>query len=135
MLDPARLPSGQPDSDDILLELGGRVYGIAVVDWRQSRVIAGTIVSLFIVVQLAIPLPRLYQERGQRFGWQMYSATNRPTPEFAIDTDDGQISIDPVDYLPTSRIEVDVIVYLPSHLCEVIPGAKAVSWNDEIHQC
>ena len=106
-----------------------------VIDWRQSRVVAGTIVAIFFVVQLAIPITRLSDERGQRFGWQMYSREVRMTPEFVVSTPEGEMAVDIVDYLPTSRIEVDVVEHLPPHLCEVIPGASSVSWNGGSHQC
>lgn len=106
-----------------------------MIDWRQSRVVAGTILALFFVVQLAIPISRLGDERGQRFGWQMYSREVRAIPEFGVITGDGEVAIDILDYLPTSRIEVDVAMYLPAHLCDVIPEAVSVSWEGGSHRC
>ena len=106
-----------------------------MIDWRQSRVVAGTIVALFFVVQLAIPIARLGDERGQRFGWQMYSREIRAIPDFVVTTGDGEIEIDLADFLPTSSIEVDVTAHLPAHLCDVVPGAVSVSWESGSRQC
>lgn len=103
-------------------------------DWRQSRGIAATIIVLFIVVQLAIPIALLSGERGQRFGWQMYSIARVP-PEFVVTTPEGEIVIDVNDYVPTRRAEIDLAVHLPPHLCEVIPGAETVTWDDGSYEC
>lgn len=111
------------------------VYGVGVTDWRQSRVIAAAIVVAFMLVQLAVPVGRLADERGQRFGWQMYSRVVRTTPEFLVTTPTGTVPIELGDYLPTSRIEVDVRAHLPAHLCEVIPDAESVSWDEGSHPC
>lgn len=120
---------------DILLEPVVSVYGVGVIDWRQSRVVAGAIVALFFAVQLTIPIARLPEERGQRFGWQMYSRSVRSIPEFVVTTSEGNMTVDLDDWLPTSRIEVNITVYLPSHLCRVTPGAETVSWEGGSHEC
>ena len=106
-----------------------------MIAWRQSRLIAGTIVALILVVQLAIPITRLSDELGQRFGWQMYSRAVRTTPEFLVTTPEGEMAVDLDHYLPTSRIEVDPTLHLPSHLCVVITDAESVSWENGSHRC
>lgn len=103
-------------------------------DWRRNRLAAGLIIGAFVIVQLAVPISRLGAGDPARFGWQMYSSA-RPSPQFVVETADGDIAVDLDDYLAARRVEIDVSDALPEHLCSVVDGAIRVTWEDGAHEC
>lgn len=105
-----------------------------MTDWRQSRVAAGLIILVFVVVQLAIPLSRLGSNGPQRFAWQMFSKATQ-NREFVVTTDHGETEVVLADYLAMARGDIDLTVYLPEHLCSVIEGAESVAWPGGSLQC
>lgn len=103
--------------------------------WRRSPVIALLIVSVFLVVQLAIPISRLgHHQPTVRFGWQMFSVAI-PAPEFVVATTNGDVSIDLEDYMARVRGDIDIEALLPPHLCQVVQGAIRVTWADGSYEC
>ena len=109
-------------------------YGVIMSDWRRSSTVAVIAVSLFIMVQLAIPLFRVGNQDLQRFGWQMYSSA-RPSPEFTVYTTTGSETIDLEQYMARIRLDISLEELMPPHLCAVVPGAESVTWDDSVHQC
>jgi len=111
------------------------VYGVAVSSWRRSKVVALAAIGVFLAVQLAIPMARYGEvDRAQRFGWQMFSIGEQ-APRFVVETSTGNREIDLDDYLARVRGDIDIIGLMPAHLCEVIPGAITVTWQDGSHPC
>jgi len=105
-----------------------------VSGWRSSRLIAGLVIGLFVVVQLAVPISRFDSDRAMRFGWQMFSASYPPT-NFVVETQDDQVDIELTDFMVDPRADVDVLRWLPPHLCAIIPGAILVTWDGGSHEC
>jgi hypothetical protein len=96
-------------------------------EWRKSIVVAVVATTLFLIVQLAMPISRL-GDTARRFGWQMFS-TAQFAPEFVVVTEDDEIDIDHRDYVAMSRADVDFEKLLPPHLCSVVPNAVSVRWE------
>lgn len=102
--------------------------------WRSSRLIAGLIIGMFFLVQLSIPVSRLGSDSARRFGWQMYSGAYPPLM-FEVTTPEGPVEVDLEDYVVGLRVDVDIVGFLPPHLCEVVVGATRVSWGDGSLEC
>jgi hypothetical protein len=122
-------------ADDWTHEARPRVYGEPMSSWRGSPVVAAVACALFLVVQLAIPISRIDEtDRGTRFGWHMFSGA-QGTPEFVVETAEGEKNIALEDYMARVRVDVDIRGQLPSHVCDVVPGALVVSWDQGEHLC
>lgn len=131
----SRLTTSAPGADDIPQKCKESIYGDAVIEWRKNRVVTGAVLLAFLAVQLAIPITRLSSERGERFGWQMYSAV-KPAPDFEVISAGGErAAIDLDDYVVSPRLDVDITGHLPQHLCTVIPRAVEVSWEVGSYRC
>lgn len=103
-------------------------------DWRRSRLIAGLVIGVFLLVQLSIPLSRMGDESARRFGWQMFSSASS-TPEFVVTTDTGEVEIDVGDFMAMIRADVDIVTLIPPHLCQVVPEARSVTWEEGSYEC
>jgi hypothetical protein len=104
-------------------------------NWRASGVAAALGVSIFLVVQLALPILRFGDgDRAQRFGWQMFSTAER-APEFVVETQVGNIDIVLEDYMARVRSDVDIEGQMPPHLCVVVDDAIRVTWDGGSLQC
>jgi hypothetical protein len=110
------------------------VYRDRVSSWRRSPVVALIVTSVFLVVQLSIPLSQLSSDFANRFGWQMFSTT-RPVPEFVVETSHERVEISLNDYMARVRADIDIAEELPPHLCQVVPGAQSVTWDDGEYRC
>jgi hypothetical protein len=94
--------------------------------WTPQSVAAATFFLLFLLIQTAVPLARLWAPRPARFGWQMFSAI-QPHSRFALVMRDGTIRpVDLTRYVALSRGEVELDKALPRHLCRVVPALAAV---------
>lgn len=91
-------------------------------------------IVLFLAVQLAIPISRFGHESARRFGWQMFSSA-APAPQFVVMTANDEIDMDLGDYMARVRADIDVASRLPSHLCEIVPDAQLVTWDDSRFEC
>lgn len=113
----------------------GSIYGDIVSEWRKSPLVAGIAVALFVLIQLAIPVGRLGDhERAQRFGWQMFSVSV-PAPTLTVVTDSGEEKVVLEDYMARVRSDIDILALMPPHLCDVVAGARKVTWDGGSHQC
>lgn len=115
----------------------GYVYGESMSEWRSSRVVALVTISLFIVIQLAIPATRMGDhERAQRFGWQMFSSLVEQV-EFEVLIEDSAepIQIDLREVTARVRDDLSLLEAVPDHLCETVPDAIAVRWQNGIQRC
>ena len=93
------------------------------------------VIAVFLTVQLTLPIGRLGpHESARRFGWQMFSVA-REDPTFVVATDSGQSVIDLNDYMAGARGDVDIVGFLPPHLCSVVPGAVRVTWDSGEYRC
>ena len=102
--------------------------------WRTSRVAAVSVIAVFFIVQLAIPISRIGDDDPRRFGWQMFS-TSSQAPHFVVTTDTGEVEVDLADYMARVRGDIDIVSLMPPHLCNVIPGAESVSWEGGDFEC
>jgi hypothetical protein len=103
--------------------------------WRQSRAVALVVIAVFLTVQFVIPIARFgNHEVTQRFGWQMFAGFV-PAPEIVVVTSQGEEPIALDEYMAWPRSDIDIIAYLPAHLCEVVPDARTVVWRNGSRQC
>lgn len=107
----------------------------AVTSWRSSRPVAGLVIALVVVIQLAVPISRFDSDRAMRFGWQMFSASYPPANFVVTTRDGGQVEIDLDDYVVDPRVDVDLVRWLPPHLCQIIPEALGVTWDSGTFEC
>jgi len=103
-------------------------------DWRESPLAALLLIAVFVVIQLGIPISRLSEEGPRRFGWQMFSVA-RGAPTFVAHTTSGDIEIELVDFVARARGDIDLEEVLPTHLCNVLPDANSVSWENGQLEC
>ena len=102
--------------------------------WRRSRVVAAVAISLYLIVQVTIPITRLNDtEGGTRFGWHMFSGA-KGIPEFVVETVDGNERVNLGDYMARIRVDVD-LTGLPALLCDNVPGARVVIWDEREFRC
>lgn len=102
--------------------------------WRGSRLLVAVLIGLFFTIQLAIPIDRLDSDQAMRFGWQMFSFAH-PTPEFSVRTTEGESNVEIDDYVASSRVDVDLIRWLPPHMCAVVDGAIEIKWDEGSLKC
>lgn len=93
------------------------------------------VISLFVVVQISLPVARLGSvDDARRFGWQMFSAYN-PRPEFSVVTDTGVEGVDLDRITARLRADLDLEVLVPGHVCAHTEGAIAVTWDGRRAEC
>lgn len=110
-------------------------YRALMSSWRRSPVVAAVTISIFLLVQLALPIARFDDtERGTRFAWHMFSGA-RGIPEFVVKTADGDRDVVLENYMARVRVDIDLVNTLPPHLCQVYPNAMAVSWDGGELRC
>jgi hypothetical protein len=103
------------------------------VRWEARQIIVALFVVVFCAVQIAVPSARLFGDRGQRFGWQMF-ATSGPNVTVvgmprggALDT----IDIEPYFAFRRSDLNPLYLRRLPRHICRVSPAFKWVAVRNE----
>lgn len=104
-----------------------------VRNWRSSRKIAAACITIFLIVQLVVPITRFGDESARRFGWQMFSAS-AASPEFVVTTNSGRVEINLDDYMARVRSDIDIEALLPPHLCSVAL-AREVIWDSSRLAC
>lgn len=110
------------------------VYRGHVSSWRRSPAVAVIVSSVFLIVQLGLPLSQLNSDLASRYGWQMFSTT-RAIPEFVVKTSSELVEITLNDYMARVRADIDIVDELPPHLCQVVPGAQSVTWDEGEYRC
>lgn len=96
---------------------------------------------LYLLVQTAVPLVRLWAPRPARFGWQMFSAKFQRTRYTLVLRDGTRRPADLSLYVAQSRGEMDLQGALPAHLCRVVAGLASVqvdapgSAEPRVHTC
>ena len=84
---------------------------------------------VFLLIQVTVPAVQLFRPRPARFGWQMFSAIQRP-PEFRVRLRSGaSLTVDGYRYVGNARGDLDYERFLPPHLCRVVWGAVAVEYR------
>jgi hypothetical protein len=94
--------------------------------WTATSAVKAAFFVLFLLIQVGVPLLRLWSPRPARFGWQMFSASPQQIA-FSLVLRDG--TSQPVSlgrYVAQSRGEVDLEDRLPPHLCRVVPDVASV---------
>lgn len=104
-------------------------------EWRKSPAVALVIMTLFLILQLGVPLTRIGEHRmAQRFGWQMFSVSSQEV-EFTVHTADTGEAIELDAIVARIRADLPLEEKVPPHLCEITPEAVRVTWDDGEHRC
>ena len=104
-------------------------------EWRKSPAVALVIMTLFLILQLGVPLTRIGEhEMAQRFGWQMFSVLSQEI-EFTVHTADSSETIDLDDIMARVRADLPLEEEVPPHLCKTTPEAVRVTWEGGEFQC
>lgn len=84
----------------------------------RSRALPAAFVAAFLVVQVAVPVRQLFEERPSRFGWHMYSGLPRLPSAWTVGRDGTETPVDLDARLAGQRGEVDYAAVLAVALCE-----------------
>jgi hypothetical protein len=88
--------------------------------WTLPRVLAAVFVVGWLAVQVAVPLIQRTSTEGARpFAWQMFSR-RVDVPRFKVVEDWER-------HLGRTRLEVNFARHVPPFLCDVEPGAVAIT--------
>jgi len=109
-------------------------YGVRMHGWRDTPLVAYTILSIFLIAMLTIPVVRLGADGPSRFSWQMFSKSSTTT-EFKVQTATGTESVIIADFMARPRTDLPLEDIVPPHVCESIPGAISVSWSGGNYTC
>lgn len=94
--------------------------------WTTKSVIAAAFFVIFLLLQIGVPLVRLWAPRPARFAWHMFT-TNPKRVRYTLQMNDGTSkAVDLGQYVGLSRGEVNLENALPAHLCRVVPDLAAV---------
>jgi hypothetical protein len=86
--------------------------------WPRRTRVAAAVATVFLVIQLAVPILALGQPRPARFGWQMYSALTS-LPHVQLESADGSLTaVDLSKIVARGRAEADFSGAIATHLCE-----------------
>lgn len=91
----------------------------------RSRALPAAFVAAFLVVQVAVPIRQLFDDRPSRFGWHMYSGLPQLPSAWTVASDGTETPVDLDVRLAGQRGEIDYGSVLPVALC-VEPGVVAV---------
>jgi hypothetical protein len=97
--------------------------------WTLPRVLAAVFVVGWLAVQVAVPLIQRTSTEGARpFAWQMFSR-RVDVPRFKVVAADGtETEVEDWErHLGRIRLEVDFARHVPPFLCDVEPGAVAIT--------
>ncbi|MGH7804581.1 MAG: hypothetical protein ACREQJ_09545 [Candidatus Binatia bacterium] len=97
---------------------------------KPSVVGIAAVSALWIAFHVAVPLTllpsRILEGRTRAFGWQIFSALT-PLDEYQVVRGDGSLErVALSDHAYLVRVDVPYELGLPTHLCRVTPGARAV---------
>jgi hypothetical protein len=111
------------------------IYGEPMTGWRQSGVVALVVIVAFLLIHLAVPIERYGNpDVTARFAWQMFAGFV-PAPDFTVVTAHGERQVALDEYMAWPRADIDIVRYLPGHLCDVISGAHSVRWESGSLEC
>jgi hypothetical protein len=82
---------------------------------------------LYLAVQIALPVYRLFQPRPTRFGWQMFSASSVPSRVWLVSSDSVR-EISPAAYIGNFRSDLEYERYALPFLCRARPEATAIRY-------
>jgi hypothetical protein len=83
---------------------------------------------LYLAVQIAVPVYRLFQPRPTRFSWQMFSAASVPSRVWIVSGDSVQ-EISRGAYIGNFRTDLEYERYALPYLCRARPEATAVRYT------
>lgn len=94
-----------------------------------------TLIVTFLVVQLAIPISRLFPlETPHRWAWQMFSRTPHSV-QFVIHTPTDTTDVVLRQHMAQVRGDIDLTGLMPAHLCLVYDEAIRVTWDSGELEC
>jgi hypothetical protein len=109
--------------------------------WSAKAIAIAAFFVLFLSIQTAVPLVKLFEPRPARFGWQMFTAKPQRVRFTLVMHDGTKKPVDLRQYVGHSRGEVSLESALPQHLCRVVPNVDAVqitavdSNASRVHPC
>ena len=103
--------------------------------WRWNRRTAVAALTLFLVVQTAIPTVHLVQphDRAQRYAWQMFAFATSGV--YVAVTEDGEEAVDLEEILARPRADMDLAAVVPPHVCATRPEVIRVTWEGGQYEC
>ncbi|HSM43613.1 MAG TPA: hypothetical protein VK969_01210 [Acidimicrobiia bacterium] len=106
-----------------------------MTDWRAKPGAAADVIMVFLVVQLAIPIDRLFpSDTPNRWAWQMFSRAPHSV-QFVLHTPTDEIPVDVRQYMARARGDIDLTTSMPPHLCSVHADAIKITWDSGELEC
>ena len=91
-----------------------------------SRRAAACFFVLYLIVQVSVPIYRLWAPRPARFGWQMFSSSVYPVRVWLLRRDGSEEPIEPTAYVGNPRADLDYERFVPPHICKMRPDVASV---------
>ena len=88
--------------------------------------VALVFITLFLSIQIAVPVVKLLSPRPVRFGWHMWTVTPPRRHVVLLMRDGSSRPADLRPYLVQARGELNLDEVLPRHLCRMMPDVAAV---------
>ena len=98
---------------------------LSATGWDRRTLAAAVFVTLFVVVQFAVPAVALFGPRPARGGWQMYSAFPDVPSVWLVDAAGNETQVDANQFFAQLRAEIDFAAALRAGVCDA-SGAVAV---------
>jgi hypothetical protein len=83
---------------------------------------------LYLGIQIALPVYRLFQPKPTRFGWQMFTAASVPSHVWIVSGDQLE-KISAQTYIGYFRADLEWERYALPHLCRVRSQATAIRYS------
>jgi hypothetical protein len=94
-----------------------------------SRRAAVCFFVVYLIVQVSLPVYRLWAPRPARFGWQMFSSSVYPVRVRLLRRDGSEEPLDPAAYVGNPRADLDYERFVPPHICKMRPDVAAVRFQ------
>lgn len=83
----------------------------------------------FLALQLIVPTILLSAPRPARFGWQMYSGTDKAPTFWVVSSDGIATEVVLADVVGYVRLDIDYRAKIPRHLCDANPDATLIRFQ------
>jgi len=94
-----------------------------------SRRAAACFFVVYLIVQVSLPVYRLWAPRPARFGWQMFSSSVYPVRVWLLRRDGSEEPLDPAAYVGNPRADLDYEKFVPPHICKLRPEVASVRFQ------
>ena len=94
-----------------------------------SKRAAACFFVVYLIVQVGLPVYRLWAPRPARFGWQMFSASAFPVRVWLLRRDGSEEPLAPDAYVGNARGDLDYERFVLPHICKMRPDAVSVRFQ------